>query len=52
MIQEEPKGCPQNTVTYLLYSRVRKIIAKMTMAQGDKPVVVVDSVSNCELIYY
>ncbi len=35
--QKEYKGCPQNTVTYLLYPMVKEIIAEMTMAQGDKP---------------
>ena len=42
--QEECEGYSQNTNTYSLASRVRKVLTKIVMALGDKPVVVADSV--------
>ena len=46
------EGYSQNTNTYSIASRVRKVLTKIVMALGDKLVVVADSVPKLWLAYY
>ena len=44
LTQKEAEGYSQNTNTYSIASRVRKVLTKIVMAPGGKPVVVADFV--------
>ena len=44
LTQKEAEGYSQNTNVYSITPRVRKVLTKMLVALGGKPVVVADSV--------